>query len=198
MTYLRKRPRQARSQATFEAIVEATARILAEDGERALTTNRIAERAGVSIGSLYQYFPDRKAIVRALLERVVAQAESLRPSAIDDTTRTRAERVRALVDWYFDVHGADPALARALSALAAQVLPPDEVERFDRMRRRRAARTIATLRASDAVDAEMAVLIVETCLHALCDAALERDPELLRGERLRREAAALLDSYLSR
>jgi AcrR family transcriptional regulator len=123
VTYLRKRPRQTRSQATFDAIVEAAARILVESGAGRLTTNRVAARAGVSVGSLYQYFPNRQAILRALVERELARAEALRPAALDDPTRPAAERVRAAVDWHFDVHVANPGPARALRALVREVLP---------------------------------------------------------------------------
>jgi AcrR family transcriptional regulator len=86
----RRNPKQARALATIEAIVEATAQILERDGRDALNTNRIAERAGVSIGSLYQYFADKDAILLALARRelgkgqaavlaVLAQAPSLDP-----------------------------------------------------------------------------------------------------------------------
>lgn len=66
---IRKKPRQARAEATMEAIVEAAAQILERDGEEAATTARIAERAGVSIGTLYQYFADRDAVLAALIRR---------------------------------------------------------------------------------------------------------------------------------
>ncbi|MDZ4776156.1 MAG: helix-turn-helix domain-containing protein, partial [Alphaproteobacteria bacterium] len=59
----KKTPRQSRSAATFEAIIEAGARILREGGYEALTTNRVADLAGVSVGSLYQYFPNKEAIL---------------------------------------------------------------------------------------------------------------------------------------
>ena len=65
----RKAPRQARAAATVSAILEATAHILREGGLPGLSTNRIAERAGASIGSLYQYFPSREAILAELLRR---------------------------------------------------------------------------------------------------------------------------------
>jgi AcrR family transcriptional regulator len=65
----RKLPRQARAQATVTAILEATAHILAEAGYDALTTNHVAARAGVSIGSLYQYFPSKEALVGELMDR---------------------------------------------------------------------------------------------------------------------------------
>lgn len=69
----RKTPRQARSQATCEAILEAAARILEQGGLPALTTNRIAELAGVSIGSLYQYFPSKEAILAEMVRRMRAE-----------------------------------------------------------------------------------------------------------------------------
>lgn len=65
----RKLPRQERSRALFEAILDAAARILAQQGRDALNTNLVAEKAGVSIGSLYQYFPNRDAIIAAVADR---------------------------------------------------------------------------------------------------------------------------------
>jgi AcrR family transcriptional regulator len=69
VTSPRKKPAQARAQATVDAILSAAARIFETHGYRAGTTNRIAERAGVSIGSLYEYFPGKDAILIALARR---------------------------------------------------------------------------------------------------------------------------------
>jgi len=66
----RKIPRQARSLATVEVILDAAGLLLVDEGYEQATTNRIAERAGVSIGSLYQYFPNREAVVAALARRL--------------------------------------------------------------------------------------------------------------------------------
>ena len=65
----RKHGRQTRAKATEEAIVEAAARFLERDRLETITTNKIADRAGVSIGSLYQYFPNKEAILAALIRR---------------------------------------------------------------------------------------------------------------------------------
>lgn len=74
-TFQRRRPKQARSRATWDAILEATAQILERDGAAGFNTNAVAERAGVSIGTLYQYFPDKQAILVATAEREAALAE---------------------------------------------------------------------------------------------------------------------------
>lgn len=66
----RKKPNQKRSHVTFDAILEASAQLLAELGYAGTTTNGIAERAGVSIGSLYEYFPGKDAIFAALKTRL--------------------------------------------------------------------------------------------------------------------------------
>lgn len=70
----RKSPKQERAVATAEAIVEATRQIIVNEGFKKATTNRIAELAGVSVGSLYQYFPNKQAIVRTLIEETVNNA----------------------------------------------------------------------------------------------------------------------------
>src|SRR6516165_4267821 len=69
LTKPRKNAAQARSRATVDALVEATARILVRDGFDKASTNRIAEEAGVSVGSLYQYYPSKEALVAAVIER---------------------------------------------------------------------------------------------------------------------------------
>jgi AcrR family transcriptional regulator len=69
----RKRPSQSRSAATVKAILDATARILVERGYAATSTNAVAERAGVSVGSLYQYFPNKDALIAALHTRHIEQ-----------------------------------------------------------------------------------------------------------------------------
>ena len=70
---LKKQPKQARSQDMVETLLQATTRILRKEGRARLTTNRVAEVAGVSVGSLYQYFPNKQSLLDALSERYNAQ-----------------------------------------------------------------------------------------------------------------------------
>ncbi len=87
----RRRPKQARSQQIVRAIEEACLRVLAEEGPRALTTNRIAEVAGVNIASLYRYFPNKDAIMAEVFERQLAlEAATL------DALHLRAAEIDAL------------------------------------------------------------------------------------------------------
>jgi AcrR family transcriptional regulator len=73
----RRRPMQARSHATWDAILEAAAQVLERDGPAGFNTTSVAERAGVSIGTLYQYFPDKQAILLAAAEREIGAAPAL-------------------------------------------------------------------------------------------------------------------------
>lgn len=83
-----RRPRQRRSQATVEALLEATARILERDGLAGLTTNHVAALAGVSIGSLYEYFDSKDALVQAWCEHHVSNARALIDALFDELAGT--------------------------------------------------------------------------------------------------------------
>jgi AcrR family transcriptional regulator len=195
-TELRKAPKQLRSGETFEAIVEAAAHILSTEGPSRLTTNRVAKRAGVSIGSLYQYFPNKQAIVRALVERELARAALLRPALLDDPAQPLALRMRAAVDWHFDVRVEDPALSRALRKLADSVLPVAQRAELQALRSDRTRRTIASA-LEGARDAEQVAFVVEVCLDSIVDALLSRHPDWIGSEAFRDEVSRLLERYLS-
>lgn len=110
---MRKVPRQARSRATVDAIVQAGARVLSEAGWAGFTTNRVAELAGVSIGSLYQYFPDKLSLVDAIrgrhLDDCIAVMRSVRADGATPV-RFATDLVQAMIA----AHSAYPGLHRAL------------------------------------------------------------------------------------
>ena len=110
---MRKAPRQARSRATIDAMLDAAARILGDRGWTGLTTNAVAETAGVSIGSLYQYFPNKLALIEAVRRRHFDEVLAVLRAAADDRM-TRRQRVEALVDGMIAVHSRYPAAHRVL------------------------------------------------------------------------------------
>ena len=97
----RKKPRQARSAFTLDAIFEATIQLLISDGMHRLTTTKVAERAGVSVGTMYQYFPHKEALVYSLNERYL----EMLAARIESTCLARqggpiGQMVEALIDTY--------------------------------------------------------------------------------------------------
>lgn len=110
---MRKGPQQARSRATIDAILDAAARILGERGWTGLTTNAAAEVAGVSIGSLYQFFPNKLALVEAVRRRHLDEVLTVLNAAADDRL-TYEQRIAALVDGMIAVHARYPAAHRVL------------------------------------------------------------------------------------
>src|SRR5260221_10713074 len=117
----KKSPRQERSRATVEAILEAATDILIRQGGGRLTTNRIAERAGVNIASLYQYFPGKQAILAELRRRHGAERRAaIRQVLIERRGDSLESTLRALVSMGVAAHAVNPALHRIFS----QELPP--------------------------------------------------------------------------
>jgi AcrR family transcriptional regulator len=111
----RRRPKQRRARETVEAILDAVTRILQREGSQAITTNRIAEIAGVSIGSLYQYFPDKRAIFIALHRRHIEQMDRLvERTLVEHATSSLEDFMRAMVDAMIDAHSGDPEFYQLL------------------------------------------------------------------------------------
>ncbi|MDP9842963.1 TetR/AcrR family transcriptional regulator [Streptosporangium lutulentum] len=127
----RKHPRQQRSRETVEAILQAAAQLFQRYGYADTTTNKIAERAGVSIGSLYQYFPNKDALLVALAEHHLSQAAeqvALVFTRAADDHPTLHQLLTDLVRCVAALHTDRPGLHRLLFDLAPRT--PDLVARF--------------------------------------------------------------------
>jgi AcrR family transcriptional regulator len=112
----RRRPRQRRAQQTVEAILDAVVRILKREGYAAITTNHIAEVAGVSIGSLYQYFPNKSAIFIALHGRHIDEIDHvMQNTLVEHASSSLEDLISAIVDAMIDVHVSDPELYELLA-----------------------------------------------------------------------------------
>jgi AcrR family transcriptional regulator len=111
---LKKQAKQVRSIATVNVIIETATNILKHDGAARFTTNKVAERAGVAVASLYQYFPNKEALLfqvaRVTWEREIAR---LLPILIDDSA-DHGTRLRRLIREFFLVEATEASLRRAL------------------------------------------------------------------------------------
>lgn len=193
----RKQPSQDRSRALVDAVLEAAARVLVDRGYEGTTTNRIAVRAGVSVGSIYQYFPNKQSIVRALLERHVDQAMALRPAALDGDELALRERMLLSVRWFLDVHSTEPELHRILTSLAPEVIGTTVLREFEAGIRARIREVLEEYAAEVRPgDLDVASFIVATCLESLTHGAVVHHPEILRSPRLAEEMGELLVRYL--
>jgi AcrR family transcriptional regulator len=193
----RKTPRQSRSRETVEAILTAAADILARKGYAALTTNRIAERAGVNIASLYQYFPGKEAIVAELRRRHGAAARTeVRRILAADAASDLESTLRRLVAAGLAAHAAEPALHRAfteaLPALRTSDIAAADTPAFAAFRR------LLELTAVGVPDLDLAFWVVATASGALIHHAAVERPEDLSSGVFADELVTLLERYLRR
>lgn len=114
----RKRPVQARSQRTVDAVLKAAAQVFTRRGYAGATTNHIAERAGVSVGSLYEYFPSKDALLVALMEAHLAEGEAVLLKAAGEIAVSGAHDLAAMVRHVaramVELHARDRELHRIL------------------------------------------------------------------------------------
>lgn len=191
----RKRPSQSRSKLLVDAIIQACRQVLTEEGAERLTTNRIAEVAGVTIGSLYQYFPNKEAILANLLSediaattdqicrdttpRIAAEMEVSLRSTLRELIRVTAELhlryLRLHGEFYreyydfFDFHSkVDTHMTEVYLQPSWQVWLPGLLKKY------RAEITTANL--------DQAAFITANIIERLVAAALEERPEWLESE----------------
>ncbi|HXX17325.1 MAG TPA: TetR/AcrR family transcriptional regulator [Candidatus Eremiobacteraceae bacterium] len=197
----RKMASQERSHLTVEALLEATARILVKNGYDRASTNRIAEAAGVSIGSLYQYFPSKEALVAAVIDRhSQGMMHVLREALVKVAMRPIEEAARELVRVMIDAHRVNPKLHRVLAEQVPRVGRLDNIQAIDR-------EAFALVRAYleahrdelHITDTNMAAFVCVTTVEALTHAAVVHRHEALSDDRADAfvgEVTALILRYL--
>ncbi|MDR3428437.1 TetR/AcrR family transcriptional regulator [Silvimonas sp.] len=193
----RKSPRQARSQVMVETILQATARVLTERGYAGTNTNLVAECAGVSVGSIYQYFPNKDALITALHDRHSNEMVALISNAIAEVysvdLQTAVERI---VEAVHEAHLLEPEMHRALENGDMQCHDQAHHEGYVTI----AAQVLNLLKhhraAIRAENLELAVWtcmkIIETMVHS---AVLDPPPQFSQAE-IRRAIVAAVMGYL--
>jgi AcrR family transcriptional regulator len=196
----RKFPRQKRARTTVEAIVVATAQLLAELGFEALTTARVAERAGVSVGSLYQYFPNKRALAAALIDHHGDELVASFGRAVEPRPHgTLSDSVDAMVRFALVSHPHEPDLHRALNELAPRV---DRVEKTRQISARIAGiieTVLARHRRELASDLHLpdAAALIETVLETVSHRAIHNHPVNTTGDTMIGQCRRLVMAYLT-
>ena len=198
-TVPRKMPKQQRSRETVDVILAATARVLVKEGFDRASTNRIAEQAGVSIGSLYQYFPSKEALVAALVERhIETMSEALEAEMALLADAPLAVCVRRMVTLMLDAHAIEPELHRVLNEQVPRVGRLHRVheveERMQRLGRAYFERRRAELRPG--LELDTAAFVVVQTIEALTHGAMVHGELAPPRDALIEETTTLVMRYL--
>lgn len=193
---LRRAPRQTRAQRTVDFILEAAAYILSEDGLEGFTTNRVAERAGVNIASLYQYFPNKSAILEELQARHMAAPAEGYAQLLDRLRDMPLEAaVRVIVDVALAMHAREPTMHKLfLETLPRQTRHPNdhfEQERISGLTDLLAPKSRASGRP------DMTMFIARHALRSVVHEAVCDRPEWLLEPDFRDEIVKLIVNYLT-
>ena len=199
----RKSASQARSRQTVEALLEATARVLIKEGYDKTSTNKIAAVAGVSIGSLYQYFPTKEALVAAVIDLHMHEMFGVvRDALVKVTTRPIEVAARELVSVMIEAHRVNPKLHRIL---VEQTPRTGQLENVEAVEREAYELVRAYLEAHrdelDVADTSLAAFVCVTAVEALTHAAVVRPPESLSDEqatKLVNDVTRLVVRYLQK
>lgn len=194
----RKMPVQARSAVTVEAILSATIQVLLAEGQERLTTTRVAYRAGVSVGTLYQYFPNKQALLRAVLERHLDEVvSSLERACREHHGSSLDEMASGVITAFLDAKMKSVRTSAALYVVAADV----DGNRIAHEAGRRTCDALAIMLASATAELATEPMRLAELLHGAMTGIARRliespTPHKLH-ESYRTELIRLVSAYLS-
>ncbi|MFM2314386.1 MAG: hypothetical protein RLZZ04_3662 [Cyanobacteriota bacterium] len=194
----RKQPQQDRSRMTVEAILEATTHILTEKGYGKTNTNQIAELAGVSIGSLYQYFPNKESLMVALRQQHSDEMVELVESKLSHLFDTPLElAIPQLVRAIIAAHAINPRLHQVLNEEIPRSRRLEQTSKIDDRLTQILLKYLK--RWSDHLkpqNLEMTVFIFSHTVESLCHAAVIEDQRYMNNEEFEQEVFRMLLAYL--
>ncbi|MBT2225831.1 TetR family transcriptional regulator [Nonomuraea sp. NEAU-A123] len=195
---LRRRPTQRRSARRVERMLDACAELLDEIGYEGLSTTRIAERAGVAIGSVYQFFPDKRAITQELTRRNVEQFVSrVGRRFLEEDYRGWWEAVDAIIDEFVDMHRSVPGFRnlRFGDVVDLNLLDSDSDNNMVIAGRLRGL-LLKEFGLADSQELDLAVLVAVEAGDAVLKLAFRRDPD--GSPEIIEAAKQLIRGFLSR
>lgn len=191
----RKQPRQARSVATVSAVLEGVAQVLETEGYEKMTTTRVAERAGTSVGTLYQYFPSKEALLVAAMENKMAQVDRALAKVFDlPADAPLAEHVRVMITALIAEKSRRPRLNAELARQGPRL---EKLKLISRTLDRAHGMVRALLEAhKDSItvaDADLSAWLVVHAVNGMIDGALLSAPDRLKDPRF---APAIVEHVL--
>ena len=193
----RKTPVQARSAVTVEAISEATVQVLLSHGVDRLTTTRVAARAGVSVGTLYQYFPNKDALLFAVLESHLDKVAAVLTNACEQSHGLPlAAMVKAVVEPFVDTKMARTDVSLALYRIAADLGGVKLVKSVGERSNRALERMLATAADAEFEDVKFAARMMMASMAGTTRAVLEAGAQPATIRRLREHLVLLCCGYL--
>lgn len=199
-TQARKQPRQERAQVSVDAILVATVRLLEKDGLEKLTTAKVAELAGVSVGTLYQYFPSKEAIIGALLEKRFAEMTAMLTQLLESTRAVPLETaigvaVRAFVEQHLAGAKLHAPFLESYGTTGRITHYRAYLEKFIEL----LADHLETRRTEiRPTDTKMAAFVVVSCAEGIAQSLAYRVPDRAHADRVVAEATAMATRYLTR
>lgn len=184
----RKSPVQARSAASVDSILEATLQVLLLVGKERLTTTRVALRAGVSVGTLYQYFPNKSALLQAALKRHMAEVmDAVELACKEQKGRTLREMATALVTAFLEAKMRDAKTSVALYSVSSDVDGAKIVQQMGVRSNKAIVRMLASASEPLTVDPQLVASMLQGAMagvsrRILESGAPEKEYDSLRGE----------------
>ena len=192
----RKEPRQARSRQTNEVILEAAARVLAREGVAGFNTNRVAEVAGVSVGSLYQYYPNKAALLFKLHERETFENWERLQGILGDRRRSPRERVRRTIVAFFESEAEELALRGALQGAEAYFRSTPEFAELEAMALARLREFLREVLGPGARDLAFKARLLRTVVTSVAENVTDEDLEPAEVRKWARTCATMLCDHL--
>lgn len=194
----RKTPIQARSTVTVEAISEAAIQVLLSHSAERFTTTRVAERAGVSVGTLYQYYPNKQSLLFAVLEHhmnnVAARVKAACASACH---KPLAEMVREMVEAFVDAKMERADISVALYRVSADVGGPALIQRITHRSRRAIEAMLQTAPDAKSPPERLAIDIMLAAMAGTMRSLLEAGPTSATIRKSREQLVLLCQSYMT-
>ena len=194
----RKTPVQARAAVTVEAISEATIQILLSHGGDRFTTTRVAERAGVSVGTLYQYYPNKQSLLFAVLENHLNKVAAAVEAACGEARqKPLAEMIKQVVEAYVDAKMKRADVSVALYQVAADVGGPALVRQAGQRMRKALEATLQTGPDVESPPDRFAIDLMLAAMGGAMRSALETGASPAMFRKMREHLVLLCQSYMA-